>query len=158
MIALKGAIRDFLQSPNNNDNTNDRIETRNLRIFYNLLIRLIIQLIALKGANRDFVQSADKNDNTNDRIERRNSRFFCNLLIRMIIPMIALKGAIRDLFYNLLIKMIIPMIALKGANRDFSLLTVRVQITCNTSGAHHEQHVVCHVVRRGSSAIKFNEV
>ena len=34
----------------------------------------------------------------------------------------------------------------------------RVQITCNTSGAHHGQHVVCHVVRRDSSAIKFDRV
>ena len=33
----------------------------------------------------------------------------------------------------------------------------RVQITCNTSSAHHA-HVVCHLVRRGSSAIKFNRV
>ena len=29
-----------------------------------------------------------------------------------------------------------------------------MQITCNTSGAHHVQHVVCHTVRRDSSAIK----
>ena len=33
-----------------------------------------------------------------------------------------------------------------------------MQITCNTSSAHHVQHVVCHVVRRGSSAIKFDRV
>ena len=29
-----------------------------------------------------------------------------------------------------------------------------VQITCNTSGAHHMQHAVCHEVQRDSSAIK----
>ena len=29
----------------------------------------------------------------------------------------------------------------------------RVQITCNTSGAYHVQHVVCRVVRRDSSAV-----
>ena len=34
----------------------------------------------------------------------------------------------------------------------------RVQITCNTSGAYHVQHVVCHVLRRDSSAIKFERV
>ena len=33
-----------------------------------------------------------------------------------------------------------------------------VQITCNTSSAHHVQHAVCHVVRRDSSAIKFYRV
>ena len=33
-----------------------------------------------------------------------------------------------------------------------------VQITCNTSGSHHMQHVVCHMVRRDSPAIKFEIV
>ena len=63
------------------------------------------------------------------------------------------------------------MIALKGANRDFyNLFTApepsptrtlkrswrkSVQITCNTSSAYHVQRV-CHVVRRDSSAIKFD--
>ena len=32
----------------------------------------------------------------------------------------------------------------------------RVQITCNTSGAYHAQHVVCHVVRWDGSAIKLD--
>ena len=62
------------------------------------------------------------------------------------------------------------MIALKAANRDF-LLTApqtvfnahaqvarrnRMLITCNTSGAHHVEYVVCHVVRIDSSATKFD--
>ena len=34
----------------------------------------------------------------------------------------------------------------------------RVQITCNTSSAYHVQHVVCQVVRRDSSAIKFDRI
>ena len=34
----------------------------------------------------------------------------------------------------------------------------RVQISCNTSGAHHVQRAVCHVTRRDSSATKFNSV
>ena len=34
----------------------------------------------------------------------------------------------------------------------------RAQITCNTSRAYHVQHVVCHLVRRDSSAIKFDRV
>ena len=69
------------------------------------------------------------------------------------------------------------MIALKGANRDFFVFTIsslrrelsptrtpkcpgcnRVQTTCNTSSAYHVQHVMCHVVRRDSSAIKFDRV
>ena len=33
-----------------------------------------------------------------------------------------------------------------------------VHITCNTSNAYHLQHVMCHVVRRDSSAIKFDRV
>ena len=69
---------------------------------------------------------------------------------------------------------IIIIITLKGANRDFYILLTaprtvsdttlkwpgrnRVQITCNTSGAHHVQHVVCYVVRRDSPAIKFDKV
>ena len=34
----------------------------------------------------------------------------------------------------------------------------RVKITCNTSSAYHVQRVVCHLVRRDSSAIKFDRV
>ena len=33
-----------------------------------------------------------------------------------------------------------------------------MQITCNKSGAHYMEHVVCNVVRRDSSAIKFDRV
>ena len=33
-----------------------------------------------------------------------------------------------------------------------------VKITCNTSSAYHVQRVVCHLVRRDSSAIKFDRV
>ena len=33
-----------------------------------------------------------------------------------------------------------------------------VKITCNTSSAYHVQNVVCHLVRRDSSAIKFDRV
>ena len=33
-----------------------------------------------------------------------------------------------------------------------------VQITCNTSSVYHVQHVVCHVVQRNNSAIKFDRV
>ena len=40
----------------------------------------------------------------------------------------------------------------EGKNRNI------VQITCNTSSAFHVQHVVCHMVRRGSSAIEFDRV
>ena len=32
------------------------------------------------------------------------------------------------------------------------------KITCNTSSAYRVQHVVCHVVRRDSSALKFDRV
>ena len=33
-----------------------------------------------------------------------------------------------------------------------------MQIPCSTQSAYHVQHVVCHVVRRDSSAIKFDGV
>ena len=33
-----------------------------------------------------------------------------------------------------------------------------VQTTCNTLSAYYMQNVVCHVVRRNSSAIKFDRV
>ena len=34
----------------------------------------------------------------------------------------------------------------------------RVYMSCNTSGAYHVQYAVCHVIRRDSSAIKFDRV
>ena len=34
----------------------------------------------------------------------------------------------------------------------------RVKITCNTSSAYHVQRVVCHIVRRDSSGIKFDRL
>ena len=33
-----------------------------------------------------------------------------------------------------------------------------MKITCNTSSAYHVQRVACHVVRRDSSAVKFDRV
>ena len=33
-----------------------------------------------------------------------------------------------------------------------------VQITCNASNASHVRHVVCHLVQRDNSAVKFNRV
>ena len=45
-----------------------------------------------------------------------------------------------------------PTRTLKWPGRNF------VQITCNTSSAYHMQHVACHIVRRDSSAIKFERV
>ena len=64
----------------------------------------------------------------------------------------------------------IMIIALKGATRDFFTISSprrklsevarrnRVQITCNTSGAHHVQHIMCYLVRRESSAVKFDRL
>ena len=76
-----------------------------------------------------------------------------------------------DIFITsiIIIIIIIIIITLKGANREFTISSLRrepsptrtlkwpgrncVQITCNTSGAHHVKHVVCHLVRWHSSAI-----
>ena len=73
----------------------------------------------------------NKDFNNNNRIERRKSRFF----------------TISSLCHELS-----PTCTLNGPERD------RVQITCNTSSAYHVQHAVCHMVRRDSSAIKFDRV
>ena len=70
----------------------------------------------------------------------------------MMIIMITLRGAFRY-FYNLLTA---PANCLQHVH---SLpRRNRVQITCNTLSAYHVQHIVCHVVRRDSSAIKFDRV
>ena len=67
------------------------------------------------------------------------------------------------------------MTAFKGAVRDFFTISSlhdelpptrtfkwprchREQITCNTLSAYHAQRVVCHLVRRDSSATKFDRV
>ena len=65
--------------------------------------------------------------------------------------MIALKGAIRDFFYNLLTaRELSPTRPLQWPRRNC------VRITCNSAGALHVQHVVCHVIRRNSSAVEFD--
>ena len=66
--------------------------------------------------------------NMNNYTERRISRYFTISLCRELSPTRMLKWPGHD----------------------------RVQITCNTSSAYHVQHVMCHVVRRDSSAIKFD--
>ena len=61
------------------------------------------------------------------------------------------------------------IIAFKEAIREFTISLSptrtrkrpernRVQITCNTSCADHVQHASCHVVRRDSTAIKFDSL
>ena len=78
-----------------------------------------------------FYSNNSNKDADNDRIKRRYSRFFLQ----------SCHCAANCLQHSL-----------KWPERN------RVQITCNTSGAHHVQHVVCHVVQRDSSAIKFDRV
>ena len=72
----------------------------------------------------------------------------------LITIMITLQGANRDIFKTIssLRRELFPTRTLKWPGRN------RVQITCNTSGVHHLQHVVRHVVRRDNSAIKFDRV
>ena len=72
------------------------------------------------------------------------------MMMILIITLIALKSAIR-FFYSLLT-------APQTVSSTFAQWPERhrVQITCNTSGADHVQHVVCHVVRRDSSANNFD--
>ena len=64
-----------------------------------------------------------------------------------------MRGAIRDFFQP----------SYREANslqhvRSSGPVRNRVQVTCNTSSAFHVQPAVCHLVRRDSSAIKFDRV
>ena len=72
------------------------------------------------------------------------------IILIMMIIIIALKGAIFTI--SSLRHKLSPTRTLKwpGCNR--------VQITCNTSSTCHVQPVVCHLVQRDSSAIKFDRV
>ena len=123
-------------------------------------------ILALKGANQDFfVQSPhcaanciqhvhssgpgaterkscaahtapitcnNNNNNNNNRIQRRYSRFF------------TISSQRRELS---------PTHTLKWPGRN------RVQITCSTSSTYTcKCHVTCHLVRRDSSAIKFDRI
>ena len=78
-------------------------------------------------------------DNNNDCIQRCSLRFFtifdCIQVCR-----------------SSLCRKVPPTYTLKWPRRN------RVQITCNTSSANHVQHVMCHLVRRDSSATKFDRV
>ena len=71
----------------------------------------------------------DNNNNDNNCTERHDSRFYT---------------------ISLLCHELSPTCTLKWPGHDI------VQITCNTSGAHHMQHVACHMVQKDSSAIKFD--
>ena len=75
------------------------------------------------------------------------------IIIMIIITIIitALKATIRD-FYDSSLRRETPARTLKWPGRN------RVQITCNAQSGDHVQHVVCHVVRRDSSPIKFDRV
>ena len=80
----------------------------------------------------DHDDDNDDDDNNNDNcIQRRNSSFLTVSSLR------------RELS---------PTRTLKWPNHN------RVKITCNTSGAYHVQRIVCHLVRRNSSALKFDRV
>ena len=73
----------------------------------------------------------NSNNNNNNRIERRNSRCFT----------ISSPHCKPCQIYTL-----------KWPRRNC------VQIICNTSSVHHVQRFTCHIVRRDSSAIKFDRV
>ena len=73
----------------------------------------------------------------------------------IIIIVIKLKGANRDFFFKTIFSLrreLSPTCTLKLPGRDC------VQITSKTLSAYHAHHVVCHVVGRDSSAIKFDTV
>ena len=79
----------------------------------------------------------------------------------IIIIVVAFKGAVRYIYISLsfffltifsLRRELSPTHTLKWPRNN------RVKITCNTPSAYHVQRVVCHLVRRDSSAIKFDRV
>ena len=77
----------------------------------------------------------NNNDNNNNRTEKRKSRFLQSPCCQ---PLAAPRTVSNTYAQR------------SGSNR--------VHITRNTSSAHHVLHVVCHVVRRDGSAIKFDRV
>ena len=75
------------------------------------------------------------------------------MMMTMVMMMLTLKGAIRSIFtISSLRRKLSPIVTFKWPVRS------RVQITCNTSGAYHVQRAVRHVVRRDSSAVKYDRV
>ena len=81
--------------------------------------------------NKNNISSSSNNNNNNNRIESGIGDIFINSLLR------------RELFQTR---------TFKWSGRS------RVQITWYTSGVYHLQHVVYHVVRMDSSAVKFDRV
>ena len=75
-------------------------------------------------------------------------------MMRMILAttatIVALKGAVRDFLQS-------PHCAANCLQQERSsgLGAIVCKSRATHRGPHHVQHVVCHVVRRGSSAIKF---
>ena len=66
---------------------------------------------------------------------------------------IGLKGAKFEIFtISSLHRELSPTRTLKRPGRN------RARITCHTSSAYHVQRVVCHLVRKNSSAVKFDRV
>ena len=78
-----------------------------------------------------FEYNNNNNNNNNNRIQRRYSRF------------LTISSQCRELS---------PTRTLKWPGRN------HVQITCNTSNAYHMQVSCTHLVRRDSSAIKFDRI
>ena len=86
-------------------------------------------------------------------MDREEEIIIIMIVIIIIIIIIALKGAIRALLQSLHCAancLQTHTLCWPGRNR--------VQITCSTWSAYHVPHVVCHVVRRDSSAIRFDTV
>ena len=86
-----------------------------------------------RGRIRIIITIIIDDDDDDNRTERRDSIFF-------------------SLTISSLRRELSPTRTLKWPGRN------RVQITCNTSGAHHVQRVVCHWVRKDSSDIEFDRV
>ena len=117
---------------NNNNNNNNSIQRRNSRFFTIPSLRHEPSPTRTrKWLLLSLVNNNNSNNNNNNSIQRRNSRFFT-------IPSLRHKPS--------------PTRKLKWPGRN------RVQIKCNTQSTYHVQHVVCHVVRRDSSPIKFDRV
>ena len=109
--------------------TLNRCSLSDLQIpIYSTLLCIALHCLSLLKKKQSLFPKKKKKKNC---IQRRSSRLFTIFsLCRVLSPTLTLKWPRHN----------------------------RVKITCNTSSAYHVQHVVCHLVRRDSSSIKFDRV
>ena len=74
------------------------------------------------------------------------------MMVMMVMMMTMMMMMMMIIIKIIITMMMMRILTLKRPGRN------RVQITCNTSSAFYLEHIVCYVLRRDSSAIKFDRV